>query len=193
MTTIAALISYGKNTPPPPPRSATTWDPSNKHSSAELSNSNTTVFFPSMAPARMILATTGVTSGKWYWEYHDTGNSPLYGIAYSGTAKEAQLGGVSNSLSWNGLDWRKSDSSGTTRSFNASGVFRSTFAVALDMDNKILRIYGDNILAVTLGITDAGPYYPALGVDASSAIIRTVKFSSADWIYSPPAGHIQLP
>ena len=147
--------------------------------------------FPN-APCKM-LATMGMTSGKYYWEvdYPSFSAGGNHGIANDGTPVSGHTGQDANS--WAYFSSGVKSNNDVTASYGNSWTGTDIIGVAFDADNGNLYFYKNGTVqnsgtAAYTGLTN-GPYYPAFS-DNSSTASSTVKvnFGQRDFAYTPPTG-----
>jgi hypothetical protein len=138
-----------------------------------------------------IVATIGVSSGKFYWEaiynanfqYGMTGIVPTTFVPSVGSYP----GSTSTSYGyWSYLGNKYNNGTGT--SYGASYTGGDVIGVALDMDAGTITFYKNNTsqgVAFT-GLT--GTYMPAF----ASYVDCTVNFGQQPFVYTPPSGFVAL-
>ena len=162
-------------------------------STATLSNGNLTIVVGTSATK--VLATIGMSSGKWYWEYSytDLTGDGSCGIATAQTTIAAHVG--SDAYSWGYIagTGNKANNS-TSTAYGASYTTGNVIGVAFDADAGTLTFYKNNTSQGTAftGLT-SGPYFPAFGDNAagSSSTLWT-NFGQQPFTYTPPTGYNAL-
>lgn len=170
-----------------------TWNPADKNSTITLSGGNLIATQDATAGFHSLRSTTGVTSGKWYWEI--TPN------VTSGSGVVNQLIGVANAtaglgtyLGADAAGWTYYGNSGVKINNSAQTAYAATYnlgdiiSVALDMDAGTLTYYKNcGSLGVAFsGIT--GTIYAGLTV-ADSATQATANFGASAFSCSVPSGY----
>lgn len=178
-------------------RTYATWNPSDKDSTATLSNGNLTLTTATNGKGTT-RATIGKSSGKWYWEiaFSSGGSTAFTGIANSSASLIIILGGDANGWSYFGNNGQKYTN-------NSGAAYGDTFTtqvigIALDMDNGkvwfsksgIWQNSGDPAAGTNAAFTGlSGTIYPAAsdGTDGGGSV-STVNFGATSLTYSPPSG-----
>ena len=168
-----------------------TWDPSNLNSGTSLSNGNLTIEnFDNLYGNR---ATSGVSSGKWYWELTlDSDSYTIYGVANSA----APLPWINNGAygnnarifcSYAGLKFPGRINYGSDTS---SG---DVVGIALDVTDGELTVYKNGV-SEGVAFTDIsllGKVYPFIINGSSSADnITTANFGAKAFKYAIPTGYL---
>jgi hypothetical protein len=168
-----------------------TWSPSEKHSSAILSNNNLTVEVAWKQSAR---ATIGKTTGKWYWEVKvdkvPSTNTPSIGVV-SGSVDVSQListGSNTGTRSYSGQDGKKYPDGvfyGETYTVN------DVISVLLDMDNGTLEFWKNGVSQGVshTDILSLGEVFAFVnnGSGNSDTAIYTANFGLTAFVYSLPS------
>lgn len=133
-----------------------------------------------------VRATTGKTSGKWYWEVivSGVGSGITIGVASS----------LANINTYTGADsqgWGYYNNGGILHSSGTSGsqdpYFFNLIGVALDMDNKTVQFYKEGVATGALVTGLESTMYASIG--AGSAGINTdTNFGATTFTFTPPAG-----
>lgn len=135
-------------------------------------------------------------SGKYYFEAVDT-NSTTWGIGINAIANvtssgttpdvsEAYLFLKSGTVSINGT---------TTASQYTAWSDGATLGIAIDMDNKQIKLYVNNTLTYTISnIVVRGREYFIMGRDYSGSGSQTITFNfgQKSFTYTPPTGFVAL-
>ena len=148
-----------------------------------------------------ILASEGKSSGKWYWETYlnkvtsssqnslDMGIANINAISDPGYSGYYFVGCSTNSIGYtcNGIYY-----DGTVKFNPGTSTTGDTIGFALDIDNKILKIYKNGSLLTTVSLTTypvSTPIYPAVGGSYSGANdIITINFGANHFKYQIPEG-----
>lgn len=176
-----------------------TWNPSDKGSDVTLGGGNLQVSF-SGTTNTVVRSTTGVSSGKWYWEIACTGNAGasngFVGIANSTqTVNTNELGATANSWAYKGLDGNKV-TNGSASAYGNSWVSGDVIGVALDMTagkiwfakNGTWQASGDPGAGTNEAFSGlSGTIYAAYAANAT-AWTNTTNFGASPFSYSVPAG-----
>jgi hypothetical protein len=149
---------------PPVVRTYATLDPNKKHANALLSNGDLHLAVTTNTTYARILATQGLTSGKWSWETK---------ITSSGTVLNF-LNGITNSYSTLLSNWLGQVTT-TDLAYGQAGIVRGmhslnslaalalndVLTLALDLDNLTLSFYKNGSLITTQTITSGSTFWPA--------------------------------
>jgi len=155
--------------------------------------------------ANDMLATIGVTSGKWYWEIrqdklnnNSAGNVSHYGISaggfnysQSGVLNSSDFIMIRNDTTSSPVSGKQGISSigANTATYSAVSV-GDTVGLELDLDSatKTLKIYKNNslIYSVTFSYDGLLPIHPFFR--NNQACIYTVNFGQTPFTYSAPSG-----
>ena len=177
------------------------------HSDLTLSDGNLKITRPSGSD-RAILATPGVSSGKYYWEttinlinYHyiGVGESDLPADKYPGQASypaaaieifaNGQIDVYNGTIATGGNT--EGNQGGTTGMGSGTLSGTPTIGVALDMDNKTLSYYNNSVLLpiLTKTITSTNTLVPAHGIyTAGQGNEAVYNFGQKPFKFPPPAG-----
>ena len=166
-----------------------TWNPADKHAEVTLSGSDLTASCASSTDWRTVRATTGKSSGKFYYEAQLSAAWALVGIASSAQDLALMMGVIASSggvdhlgecIINNGLAYDGAD-------LPAGGVI----GCAVNADAGTMAIYVNNTLFYTMTGFPAGTtYYPALSLSRGGTV--TAHFSAASFTYTPPTGFESL-
>jgi SPRY domain len=137
-------------------------------------------------------ATTGHSSGKWYWEVTFNANEFAYalGIEQSVTPTQNFIGGTSGGYSYVGYLPRL-ESAGTTYSTSiVSSTNAGTIGVAADLDKGVLT-YTVNCtpLSSTLPFPSGATYFPGVSLSANQGGSATANFGASAFKCAVPAGY----
>jgi len=182
-----AIASYGSVT-----STAVTWNPLDKSSGVSLNSGDLGVSFTSSF--NLGRATSGKSSGKWYWETTISNATDLtLGVANSSastTAGSTWVGNTADSWGWfnlNGFLYTNNTAVFNVGTYAAADVL----GFALDMVAGTITFYKNNVSVGSFsGLT--GTIYPATGNFTSTAGTTTTNFGATAFVYAPPAGHIAL-
>jgi len=162
-----------------------TLDPLNTYTT-NITLANGNLNFTQSASNGLTIATIGVNSGKWYWEYQlGATNYCVIGMYQSGSLSMTYLGQTGVTLSvTNGTSLNQSGVSaptGTMPAFTSSDVV----GYALNMDTGTLTVYLNNVARlVYTGLT--GTWFPAQGANAAASGI--FNFGQRPFAYTAPTG-----
>jgi hypothetical protein len=159
------------------PGTSEVWDSGTKTSGITLSGGNltATATCSSSDGTQSVLATHGLSSGKWYWEV--TVDSFSGGAGFNDAF---DFGIVVGAIEY-------------TYGGHAPGFYVGhVFGVAFDRDSGVVRIYDNNVLASTQSFVTAGAGYPRFSVFPSGASLTmavTANFGATAFVYTPPSGY----
>ena len=159
-----------------------TWNSSTKGSRITLSNGNLDIASTAStgnAPTMEVVASIGTKSGKYYVEWTNMSNRcpKLGNYVYGGTGLQVCNGGISNGLG--------GTESGSGFSFTSSDVI----ALAVDFDNKIVRVYKNNFLQYTAYYTtDVDLFFKDIVNSSASTGTSSVNFGQKPFKFPPPDG-----
>jgi hypothetical protein len=180
------------------PASLATWNPTDKEASITLSNGDLTASATSSQIA--VRATTGETSGHWYWEV--TADS-VNGSSYASVGVLTMTGsldfGLGNSVA-PGAGYGASGSFTSSNGNSASGcgfTSGSVVGVALDLSSRVIY-FSVNGVWQGGGDPDAGTgglplgsgsdaLYPAISMGYGDVL--TANFGQSAFAHAPPAGY----
>jgi len=140
--------------------------------------------------ATKVLATLGMSSGKWYWEFSFTNiaGDGACGIATGNSSSTAHVGNDADSWSYR-ADGLKGNNSVVT-AYGATWTTNDIIGVSFDADAGSLSFYKNGVsqgVAFT-GLT-SGPYFPAFGDNASGASSTLwTNFGQRPFAYTAPSG-----
>jgi hypothetical protein len=160
-------------------------NPLQKGSGVTLSNGNLDESIPA-GPAYTVLATIGMSSGKWYSEFTKTGGSyAMIGIAKSPASLSSYLGQDSNGWGYYSADGQKY-TGGSASAYGATFTNGDVIGVAFDSDAGTLVFYknGSSQGTAYTGLT-SGPYFFATGIDNGQV---TANFGQRAFAYTAPSG-----
>ena len=196
------LIGVSEN-----PLSAVTWNPADKDSDITLSNQDMTA--SSATPFGIVRATSGRTTGKWYFEGQWTGRISAFGLADGSSPLNNYL--LSITYGWGGLGHLtgpllKIVHDGTlTDAGSFTYVAGHVFQIAVDLDaDKFWVGYdgtwlngGDPVAGTNPGSTtvtspySGGVIYPAWnGWDTDVPTFVNARFQAVSFSYTPPSGFL---
>jgi hypothetical protein len=164
-------------------------------------NGNLTANFTNAGNGSTALATTAISSGKWYWEIYVTAAGthatlPEIGIADIRYNYSAAAGATYLSGSPYGYVYQKNGNkanNGTSSTYGASWTTGNVIGVALDMDAGTLTFYKDNASQGTAYTGISGTFYPAAdGYASSGTVSLDFNFGQQPWTYTPPSGFVAL-
>lgn len=141
--------------------------------------------------ATKVLATLGMSSGKWYWEFSFTNiaGDGACGIATGNSSSTAHVGNDADSWSYRSVDGYKGNNSAVT-AYGATWTTNDIIGVSFDADVGSLSFYKNGVsqgVAFT-GLT-SGPYFPAFGDNASGASSTLwTNFGQRPFAYTAPTG-----
>lgn len=164
-----------------------------KNYSNTVNDGNLSIAGTSASVSTLILATIGVASGKWYWEFTQTAfgsaNAPMIGLATDRVGMNNYVGADANGFGYygnNGQKW----TNGVGAAYGASYTNADVVGVEFDADAGTLTFYKNGVsqgVAFT-GLTN-GPYFPAFGDGGTTAtMIANVNFGQRPFVYTPTAG-----
>jgi len=162
-------------------------------STATLSNGNLNMVVGTTATK--VLATIGMSSGKWYWEYSytDISGDGICGIATSQASITAHVG--LDAYSWGyvaGTGNKVTNSSSTA--YGSSYTTGDVIGVAFDADAGTLVFYKNGTSQGTAySSLTSGPYFPAFGDNAAgSSSTLWANFGQRPFAYTAPSGYKAL-
>jgi len=165
-----------------------------------LADGNLSISASSASTTTVVLATIGVSSGKWYWEYVQTSSSGadlcLSGLARDNvtlTAVQSYLGMDANGWGYYGTGWTYHNAV-ANQSYGDPYGTNDVIGVAFDADVGTLVFYKNGVSQGTAftGLT-SGPYFPAFGDGGSTTnIAQSVNFGQRPFAYTPPTGFLKL-
>jgi len=176
---------------------AITWNPADKSADITLSNGNLTASSV-INSTKIVRATTGISTGKWYFEF-DYVTFPYaygeatFGVAQSGHSLSAYLGEQSTGWGWN--DYGETYNNGFVASYGLPGYENAVVMCAVDMDNG--KIWwgldgtwfesGNPAAGTGAAFTNlTGTVYPACTPQDETSI--TARLTAASQSYTPPSG-----
>jgi hypothetical protein len=135
------------------------------------------------------VATIGITSGKWYWEYAPTSGSDIVcGIVTSQATRNNHVG--SDSYGWAYYSGGDKVANNSFTAYGASYTSSDTIGVAFDADNGTLTFYKNNTSQGTAftGLTGS-TYFPA---NSHYQGATWINFGQRPFTYTPPTGFVRL-
>ena len=135
------------------------------------------------------VATIGITSGKWYWEYALTsGTDIICGIVTNQATRNNHVGG--DAYGWGYYRTGQKVANNTFTSYAASYTSSDTIGVAFDADNGTLTFYKNNTSQGTAftGLTGS-TYFPA---NSHYQGATWINFGQQPFSYTPPTGFVAL-
>jgi hypothetical protein len=173
-----------------------TWNPADKSSDITLSGSDLIATMTGTNVHRLVRATHGRSTGKYYFEIlSGSGVDSSGGVADSGASLSAYCGSNATSYGYAKVNGNKYNNS-TGSSYGASYTSGDVVGIAVDLDagkiwfakNNTWQASGDPAAGTNAAYTGlSGTKYPALSV-YNNAATATGRFKSADFSYSPPSG-----
>ena len=144
--------------------------------------------------ATKVLATFGMTSGKWYWEvvYSDITGAGNLGIATEASSTTSHVG--NDAFSWGYESTGNKRTNSITTAYGSSYTTGDVIGVAFDADAGTLVFYKNNVSQGTAysGLT-SGPYFCAVGDNSlASSSTLDVNFGQRPFAYTPPTGFLPL-
>lgn len=184
-----------------------TWNPLDKSSNLTLSGGNLIAKKTSGDHSHdgSVRATTGKSSGKWYWEVEQTsngaGDSAEVGVMNLSAPLTNYVGSSSGGYAYFDVNGKKYNS-GVGTTFGPPYTTFNFIMVALDMDaGKVWfglngNWQGGSLPNPATGTSPAfsglsGTMYPAVGMYDINSIF-TAKFLASSWSYVAPSGFVQL-
>jgi hypothetical protein len=175
-----------------------TWNALAVGSASDLAPSNgnldATGFSVSGIRDKSIIATIGISSGKWYWEVALTSvtSTPACMIGIASKSSPNELGDFpgANSFGWSYYAANGTKNNSSQLAYGASYTTGDVIGVALDEDNGTLTFYKNGVSQGTAytGLT-SGPYYPAIGHGGSlQAFVTSANFGQRAFAYTAPSG-----
>ena len=149
---------------------------------------------------RRILATIGVESGKWYWEFKplvNVANGIALGVTLTSDVTSGNLG-ASAAPAWGWYSQNTNDGySVTSSSYAAIGPYMNAddvIGAALDLDNSTITFYKNGSAAnVAITIPSSGLFMPVFGDgDNSAGSAFEVNFGQKTFAHTPPSGFSAL-
>lgn len=171
---------------------ATAWNNLDKNANLSLTNSNLTVTVSSTG-YQGVRAVASASTGLFYYEVHldtnPTGELILAGIANAtfGVSSGNFAGQDNNSIGFD-PDGSLIFLNGVTTAA-AHGVTGDTIGIAVDIAGTSFKcnVNGGAFTTRSFATMGAGPYFPLLTM-ITPGTRSTAAFSSASWLFSPPAG-----
>lgn len=166
-----------------------TWNPTDKAASVTLSGGNLVMATASGDPISGCRATTGKSSGKWFWEVTITALSNVDGYAFVGVETSSadinSYPGVdSDGWGWYAQGQQRVHAAGFFL-YGAPAVVGDVLGFALDMGAGELTCYLNGVSQGLAFSGIAGTIYPAAGTTDSTL---TANFGASAFAYSVPSG-----
>ena len=150
---------------------------------------------------RAAIATFGMSSGKWYWEYSvgtsiGANNSIYIGIAQEGFALTNYCGATTTSWGYTSGSGNKV-TNGSGSAYGATFTSNDVIGFAFDADVGTITAYKNGTSQGTMfsGLT-SGPYFPvvseSIGTGGTTSLARRVNFGQRPFSYTPPTGFLAL-
>jgi len=144
-------------------------------------------------------STTGVSSGKWYWEVSptDVGAGPnlIVGIQdASTTALTAGADIVLNGYGYNASSGFKNNNT-TQSAYGASYAAGDVIGIALDLDAGTIVFYKNNTSQGTAFTGITGTYCPVIVMNTGGTartVAGSINFGQRPFTYTPPSGYVAL-
>jgi hypothetical protein len=166
-----------------------TWNPADRNSNLTLSNGNLNTQ-GNLVSGGAVRATSGKSSGKWYWEVWltaiNSNDNARIGVGNSSMSLNSRPGDDSNGWGYQtGTGARVNN--GNYVAYGSALGNGDILGVALDMDAGTLRFYRNGVdLGVAFtGLT--GTIFPAYGYDANNSVFYT-NFGAEGFAYTVPSG-----
>lgn len=134
---------------------------------------------------RLVKATIGISSGKWYWECIQTaGTNAMFGLATIDSTNSFCGGGTTSWGYYGGAGTKWYNNSGTA--YGSSFTTNDVIGVAFDADAGTLVFYKNNTSQGTAftGLTGS-IYTPAAGNGSNTSVFN---FGQRSFAYTPPSG-----
>lgn len=166
-----------------------TWNPSDKNSNVILGGGNLVASSSGYTDWHSVRATSGKSTGKWYWEETVTtvGGNIMTGFGKS-TASIANTDYVGKDA--NG--WGYYNSTGNKYNTGSSAAYGATYTTGdvigkcLDLDNGTISFYKNNVFQGIAYTGISGTIYPMSSIWQSSVL--TANFGQNPLKYTPPNG-----
>ena len=149
---------------------------------------------------RRILATIGVESGKWYWEFKplvNVTNGIALGVTLTSDVTSGNLG-ASAAPAWGWYSQNTNDGysviSGTYSQIGPYMNADDVIGAALDLDNSTITFYKNGSAAnLAITIPSSGLFIPVFGDGSNSAgSTFEVNFGQKTFAHTPPSGFLAL-
>lgn len=128
----------------------------------------------------------GLTAGKLYFEAIGTGSNPTIGVAKSGTSLTAVLGSA-DALAWG---WFAGNAYTTNNGYHtiSSPAFAAgdVAGIALDLDNHMMYLYKNGVLASPSLSIGTGTIFPAGSIYGGSIVFN---FGEKPFNFAVPSGY----
>lgn len=177
--------------------SAERWSATDRHASVAVSGDDDVTIGAAVGGYFNARSTTGVASGKVYFEVtcpNASVSSVVIGVGVS--TSSASLGGTTALyVGWdgNGVAYYNNDGkayrsglpvgTGTITPFTADDVI----GVGLDADARVLRFYKNGTLVWTVSSLPAGALYASVSLYGGA--VARANFGTTPFKFTPPAGH----
>jgi hypothetical protein len=133
------------------------------------------------------IATIGVSSGKWYWEYIAAGTNSMSGINQGNTL--TYPGG--DSVGWGYLaSSGEKYNNGVNTAYGSSYVAGDVIGTALDLTAGTITMYKNNVSQGVMASGLSGTYFPAFRSHTTGTVY--VNFGQRPFSYTPPTGFVAL-
>jgi hypothetical protein len=168
-----------------------------KNGGQALSNGNLNQV--STSDNTLCLATIGMTSGKYYWEFSAvTSGAAVVGLSTDSANLSNYLGATSSSWGYhqNALTYTNATSTSYGNSWTASDIigvaFDATNGKLFFSKNGTWQSSGDPVAGTNPAYSSltSGPYFPT--VQANNTCTVSVNFGQQPFIYTPPTGYKAL-
>jgi hypothetical protein len=173
-----------------------TWNAVSIGADSTLSDGNLKIAYGTSVTRNCTTSTTGMQSGKWYWEIEITASSTVNTNAIIGISSSSSASALPNYPGFNALGWGYYGGDGdkyhnsSAASYGAAYGVGDVIGVSFDVDTGDLEFYKNNVsqgVAYT-GLTD-GPYFPAIGDGSATTTFTAVaNFGQRPFAYTPPTG-----
>jgi hypothetical protein len=145
-----------------------------------------------------MIATMGVSSGKWYWEVTNTTAStyvPCNGIAFSSNIT-TEYAGISYVPYQQAIQLRVATSNTNLQTSVGNAANGDVIGIALDADNKTITFYKNNtIVGATQSYSSyqpTNPVFPAQWTVNQQGQVSVANFGQRAFTYTPPSGYKSL-
>ena len=150
---------------------------------------------------RAAIATFGMSSGKWYWEYSvgtsiGANNSIYIGIAQEGFALTNYCGATTTSWGYTSGSGNKV-TNGSGSAYGATFTSNDVIGFTFDADVGTLTAYKNGVSQGTMFTSlTSSPYFPvvseSIGGGGTTSLARRVNFGQRPFTYTPPTGFLAL-
>ena len=152
---------------------------------------------------RSSMATFGMSSGKWYWEFNVGSSIGANNSAYPGIAQATFAASLTNYCGGTSDSWAYTSGSGNKVNNGSGSAYGATYTsndvigFAFDADAGSLTCYKNGVsqgVAFT-GLT-SGPYFPvvseSIGAGGTTSLKRFMNFGQQPFVYAAPSGYTGL-